>query len=77
MDRTRKYPERGIPEPKGHAWYVLTDRWILAKKYRIPMIIPIVLKKFNKKDGFNKGVSIPLTRRNKIITGGTGMEGHG
>jgi len=24
--------------PKGHAWYVLTDKWLLAKKYRIPRI---------------------------------------
>jgi hypothetical protein len=28
------------PDPKGHAWYVLTDKWILAKKYRMPIIYP-------------------------------------
>jgi hypothetical protein len=34
MDGTRKYhPETGNPDPKGHAWYVLTDKWILGKKY--------------------------------------------
>jgi hypothetical protein len=27
----RSYPEQGIPDPKGHAWYVPTDKWILAK----------------------------------------------
>jgi hypothetical protein len=33
MDRTRKYhPERDNSDPKGHAWYVLTNKWILAKK---------------------------------------------
>jgi hypothetical protein len=26
------------PDPKGHVWYVLTDKWILAKRYRIPII---------------------------------------
>jgi hypothetical protein len=25
----------GNPDQKGHAWCVLTDKWILAKKYRI------------------------------------------
>ena len=36
MDGTRKYhPERGNSDkgnPKGHAWYILTNKWILAKK---------------------------------------------
>jgi hypothetical protein len=30
MDGTRKYPEWGNSDPKGHAWYVLTNKWILA-----------------------------------------------
>jgi hypothetical protein len=25
-------------DPKGQAWYACTDKWILAKKYRIPSI---------------------------------------
>jgi hypothetical protein len=33
MDGTQKYhPEWGISDPKGHAWYVLTNKWILEKK---------------------------------------------
>jgi hypothetical protein len=32
MDGTRKYPECGNPDPKGHAWYVLTGKWKLNKK---------------------------------------------
>ena len=36
---------------KDNAWYVLTDKWILAKKYRIPMIYPTDYKKLNKKKG--------------------------
>jgi len=35
MDGTRKYPECGNPVTKKHTWYVLTDKWILAKKLRI------------------------------------------
>jgi hypothetical protein len=36
MDGSRKYhPDT---DPKEHAWYVLTDKWMLAKKYRIPRI---------------------------------------
>jgi hypothetical protein len=32
MDRTRKYhPALGSSDPKGHAWYVLTNNWILSK----------------------------------------------
>jgi hypothetical protein len=50
MDRTRKCPELGNPNPKGHTWFVLTDKWILATKYRIPMIHSH-LKKLNKKEG--------------------------
>jgi hypothetical protein len=33
MYGTRKYhPEQGNSDSKGHAWYVLTNQWILAKK---------------------------------------------
>jgi hypothetical protein len=33
MNGTRKYhPELGNSDPKEHAWYVLTNKWILAKK---------------------------------------------
>ena len=38
VDGTRKYPEWGNSDPKGHAWYVLTDKCILAKKFGIPKI---------------------------------------
>ena len=33
MDGAREYhPEWGNSDPKGHSWYVLTNKWILAKK---------------------------------------------
>jgi hypothetical protein len=28
---------------KEHTWYVLTDKWILAKKLTMPMIQPIAI----------------------------------
>ena len=31
--------------------YVLTDKWVLAKKYRLPMNNPTDSKKLNKKEG--------------------------
>jgi hypothetical protein len=53
MDGTIKYhPEGSNPDPKRHAWYILTEKWIflLVQKYRIPMIQQTDCKKFNKKD---------------------------
>lgn len=41
-------------DPKEHAWYVLTDKWILAIKYRIPMIQLTYYKTLNKKEGPRK-----------------------
>ena len=33
MDGTKKYhPGWGNPDPEGHAWYVLTYKWILTIK---------------------------------------------
>ena len=52
MDGTRMYySKQGNLDPKGHAWCVLTDKWILFRKYRIPMKPLIHLKKLNKKEG--------------------------
>ena len=50
MDGTRKYhPEGNNSDPKWHAWYVLTNKWILAKKqYKIPRIQFTEFKKANK-----------------------------
>ena len=48
---------------------VYTDKWILAKKYRIPMIQLTDCKKFNKKEGPSEDVSIPFRRGNKTNHG--------
>ena len=70
MDGSRTYyPEWSNSDPKGYAWYVLTDEWILVKKFRIPRIQPIDCKKCNKYKGPSKDVSTPLRRGKKIIIG--------
>jgi hypothetical protein len=40
--------KKGNSDPKGHAWYVFTDKWISAKKFRIPRIQDTDHKKYNK-----------------------------
>jgi hypothetical protein len=50
MDRTRKYhPEWSNSDLKGHQWYVLINKWILAKnkKYRTHKIQSTELKNSN------------------------------
>jgi hypothetical protein len=51
MDEPRKYFLGEVTQT--HAWYLLTFKWILAIKYRIPTVNSIVPKKpKNKEDGF-------------------------
>ena len=40
MNGIRKYPEWGNPDPKEHTWYILTDKWILAKSSEYPWYNP-------------------------------------
>jgi hypothetical protein len=41
---TRKYhPKRANPDPKGHTWYILTDKLILSQKLKIPIVLVRVL----------------------------------
>jgi hypothetical protein len=44
------------------AWYVLTDKWILAPEHRIPMIQLIDHMKLNKKEGPRVAASIQIRR---------------
>ena len=37
-------------DSKGLVWYLLTNKWILAVKYRIPTLHPTDPKKLNKGD---------------------------
>jgi hypothetical protein len=53
---------------------VLTDKWILDIKFRIPMIQLTDHMKLNKKEGPSVDASIPFRRGNTIIMVGRGRE---
>ena len=61
-------------QKKGHAWYVLTNKWTIAKKknYRIPKIQSIEIKKVNKLKGPSEVTLVPLGREKKATTSGEG-----
>ena len=54
--------------------YVLTNKWTLVKKYRIPRIQSTELKKVKNQKGPSEDASIPLGREKKTIRGGRGRE---
>jgi hypothetical protein len=56
---------------KEQIWYVLTDKWILAPKFRIPKIQFIDHMKPKKKEDQNVDASVLFRRANKILTGGS------
>ena len=71
MDGTRKYhPEWNNPITKEHTWYVLTDKWILTQKLRIPKIQFTEHMKVKKKEDQSVDASVLLRRGDKIPTGG-------
>ena len=64
------HPEWGNPITKELTWYVLTDKWILAQKHRIPKIRFAKHKKIKKKEDQSVD-TLPLLR----IGNKTPMEG--
>ena len=54
------------PITKGHTWYSLTDRWILAQKLRILKIQFTNDMKLKKKEDQSVDILIPLRKGNKI-----------
>jgi hypothetical protein len=55
MNGTWEYhPVSGNPDSKGHAWYVVTDKSILAITYRIIMLQSTNPKKPSNKEGPKK-----------------------
>ena len=67
MDGTRKYyPEWGNPITKEHTWYALTDKWILAQKFRIPKIQFTDHMKLKKKEDHSVDTLVLLRKGNKI-----------
>jgi hypothetical protein len=62
MDGTRKYhPKQGNQDSKENAWYVLTDKLILAKKYKNTWDG----KKCKKWRGPSDDALVPLRREKK------------
>ena len=53
---------------------ILSDKWILVKKYRIPGIQLTDHMKFNNNECPSKDAPIPLGKKNKIIMGSRGAE---
>lgn len=37
------------PDPQGHAWFILTDKWILGIKHKIPVVYSNDPKNLNNK----------------------------
>ena len=62
----RHYPEWGNPITKELTWYVLTDKWILAQKLRIPKIQFAKHMKLKKKEDQSVDTSFLLRMGNKI-----------
>jgi hypothetical protein len=54
---------------KGHTWYVLTNKWILAKNIQNTQHKTKGLKKVNKLKDPSEDGSIPLGREKKAIIG--------
>ena len=57
---------------KEDTWFVLTDKWVLGKKFGIPIILLIDCMKLKKKKEQSVSASVLLRRGNKIIMGGRG-----
>jgi hypothetical protein len=60
-----------------HAWYVLTNKWILAKKVQNTLDTILRTQEVNKLRGPSEDDSIPLGREKEAIMGGKGREGPG
>jgi hypothetical protein len=71
MDRPGgHHPEWGNPITKELSQYVLTDKWILAQKLRIPKIKFRDQMKLKKKEDQSMDILVFLRRGNKIPIGG-------
>ena len=54
-----------IPSQKEHTWYVLTDKWILTQKFRIPKKLFTDLMKLKNKEDLSVGASVLLRKETK------------
>jgi hypothetical protein len=70
MERTWEYHlECGNPVSNAHEWYILTYKWLLPIKHRIPILHPTDPKKLRKKKGTSSDALILFSRGNKIVIG--------
>ena len=58
------------PDTKEHTWYVLTDKWILTQKFRIPKIKLTNYMELKKKENQFADTLVLLRRGSKISLGG-------
>ena len=65
------------PVTKEYTWYVLTYKWILRRKLRIPIIQLTDHMKLKKKEDQRVDASVLLRRGNKILTEGREWVGLG
>jgi hypothetical protein len=70
IELEKYHPQWGNRDPKGHAWYLLTDKYILAINYRIQVFYSTDSSNLNKEDGPSKDAWILLKSGNKIVIRG-------
>ena len=66
---SQHHPEWGNPGTKEHAWYALTDEWILAQKLGIPKIQFTDHMKLKNKENQSVDALVLLRRGNKMPMG--------
>jgi hypothetical protein len=66
LKKKKRKLSSGNPITKEHTWYALTDKWILAQKFRIPKIQFSKYMKLKKKEDWSVDTLILLRRANKI-----------
>ena len=55
------HPEQCNPITKECTWYALTDKQMLAQKFKINKLIFIQPRKLKKKEDLSEGALVPLT----------------
>ena len=68
MGGTREYhPELGKPVTKVHAWYLFTDKWILAQELRIPKKKFTEQMMLQEKEDKSVDASVLSRKENKVL----------
>ena len=75
MDVTKNIILSEVTQKKGTHMLVITDKWILVQKHRVPMIQPTNYMELKKKEDQSVDASILHRKGNKIITKGRRRKG--